>query len=205
MAVKTDKSIIYHIPKCGGIYAKEATRRSGVPYGRCKESKSYHLLKREHATPFTVLDEYKEGMFSFCFVRHPVEWYKSYWCFRVASKTLDLRTNADWGFDREYEQFVINMLNSYPTGYVTNLYQCYVGRGADQIDFVGRQETLTDDLVKALTLAGEDFDEGKLRATKRFNVSAGRKKKVGNLAVLSDETRDRILETEDWVIDTFYA
>lgn len=204
MAIKTEKSVIYHIPKCGGIYAKEAVRRSGLKYGRCKEYKTGVWLKREHATPSVVIEEHKDGLFSFCFVRRPIEWYKSFWCYRMRSRTLDLRSPIDWCWNNEFDQFVINVLDAFPTGYVTNLYQCYVGRNADQMDFIGRQENLTDDLVKALTLAGEVFDEKILRSTKHFNASAARPK-YGNLATLSDETTNRVLEAENWIIEKFYA
>ena len=37
--------------------------------------------------------------------------------------------------------------------------------------FVGTQENLVEDLIEALTLAGEKFDPGAIRATPPYNVS----------------------------------
>lgn len=203
MAIKTDKLIFYHIPRTGGIYSKEAMRRSGVGYGRCKTYQTPYWLKREHSTYRNVIDEHKDGLFSFCFVRHPVEWYKSFWCYRMLSKTLDLRFPADWCWSGDFDEFVNNVLDAYPVGYVTNLYQCYVGREADQLDFIGKQENLVDDLIKALTLAGEEFDEARLRKERHWNAAASRPK-FGKLAVMSDETHKRIIDAERWIIETFY-
>lgn len=204
MAIKTDKTVFYHIPKTGGIWVKKALWRGGVNYGRCKEIHSTHWLRREHSVPELVAKEHKDGMFSFCFVRHPVEWYISFWCYRLRSKILDLRSPADWHWQNVFEEFVIDMLRAHPTGFITNLYQCYIGRNADQIDFIGRQEYLADDLVKALTIAGEKFDEQELRKAPWMNVAGG-KKKLRHFATLSDETRDRVIESENWVMDKFYA
>jgi hypothetical protein len=76
--------------------------------------------------------------------------------------------------------------------------------GVKDLNFVGRQENLMGDLIKALTLAGEDFDVEKIKETKPINIAAGNKK-YGDQCNLSDETRERILKAEKWVIDKFYG
>ena len=200
MAVKTAKSVIYHIPKCGGVWVKEAVRGAGLRYDRCKDKKMHHPLglKREHAAPEVVRDEYKDGLFSFCFIRHPVGWYKSFWSYRAKTGWLDNKFPLDRLWEDEFELFVLNVLGEYPDGFVTELYRCYV----EDVDYVGKQETLADDLVKALTLAGESFDEEALRRTKWRNLAA--RGKWGDLCVLSDETKGGIMQAEKWVTDRFY-
>ena len=72
MGFRTKKSIFYHIPKTGGIWVKEAMRRSGLYYDRTKKTyRRVHKfnLKREHTIPSDVKDFDKEGLFSFAFVR----------------------------------------------------------------------------------------------------------------------------------------
>ena len=206
MAACTDKSVFYHIPKTGGIWVKEAMRRSGLRYGRCRNRRVGHPfgLKREHATPDVIIDEHKTGRFSFCFVRHPVSWLRSHWCYRVMTQILDPKTPLDRAWDDLFEPFVLNVLERYPNGYVTQLYQFYVGSGADGVDFIGRQENLADDLVSALTLAGEDFDEQALRAMKRVNVASGNPK-FGSLCVLAKGLEFEIMDADRWVMDTFYG
>jgi hypothetical protein len=55
-------------------------------------------------------------------------------------------------------------------GFLTNEYYVpMVGPREQEIDFVGRYENLADDLVTALRLAGEDFNERELRSTPPVN------------------------------------
>jgi len=201
VAIRTDKSVFFHIPKTGGIWAKEAIRRTGLPYHRCRDRAVGHKelrnelnLEREHSIPANMWPEEVKGLYSFCFVRHPLGWYKSIWSFRKLHQVLHPKFPVDQHWMPNYEQFVINMLDAYPGGFVTKLFRFYVGG----VDFVGRQENLANDLVKALTFAGETFDERILRSTKRFNVSPSYE------VVLSKETQERVLEVEKWVIDSFY-
>lgn len=203
MAVTTDKSVFYHIPKTGGVFVKESMRASGLKYGRCRNKKVNHYLKREHSCPSTTMQEDVEGKFSFCFVRKPVDWYVSFWCFRIMSQTVDLRFPADRCWDMVFERFVVNILERYPNGFVTQLYKEYVGELADQIDFIGLQENLREDLIKALTTAGEDFDPQVIRNVRKRNVAAGQHK-YGSRAVMSKRTREWLLDTERWIIKTFY-
>lgn len=207
MAVHTDRSVFYHVAKSGGIWVKEAMRHSGLPYGRCRDRHVDHPfgLKREHSTPDVVMDEDKEGRFSFCFVRHPVTWYQSFWCYRIKTDALDMKFPLDrlcW--HDEFESFVRNVLDMYPQGFVTRLYQYYVGSGADGVDFIGRQESLADDLVKALTLAGEDFDEDLLRTTRMRNVASSHRKFRDRCKMPPDLWRE-VEQVEEWVMNTFYS
>lgn len=207
MAVRTSRAVIYHIARTGGIWIKVAIHRSGLRYDRCKHRRgAIHEfgLVREHATPDMLRPEDKEGLFSICFVRHPVNWVKSFWAFRVRTGYLDMKFPLDRIWNDDLEKFVANILSEYPEGFVTRLYQYYIGEKADRLDFIGRQENLVDDLVQALTLAGEEFDEVTLRATGRKNAAASSPRFAG-LCLLSQETTDRILEAEGWVLDNFYG
>jgi hypothetical protein len=51
------------------------------------------------------------------------------------------------------------------------MFEDYVGPTNREIEFVGRFERLADDLVHALRLSGETFDETDLRRTAPVNVS----------------------------------
>lgn len=203
MAHRTEKSVFYHIARTGGIWVKQAMRASGLELARCAECRtSAHKfgLVREHATPDGTCFESKRGLFSFCFVRRPESWYRSFWCFRSKTRYLDKKFPLDRIWDDEFERFVTNSVEKFPDGFVTELFQYYVGK----VDFVGRQEDLANDLVRVLTLVGEEFDVGALRSTRRYNVAAA-DERYGGMCTLSEATRDRMLEAEKWVTDTFYA
>jgi len=205
MAVRTQKSIVYHIPKCGGTWVKQAMKAAGLRYRPTRNVRGSHPfnLKRAHATPDVVTWRARRMRFGITFVRRPAGWYRSYWAFRSRKGARrDEGFPADGLWSDDFDQFVSNILDAYPNGFVTTLYQYYVGEDCEKVDFVGRQEHLADDLVLALMLAGEDFDEEALRATPRANRSPRRwKRKTG----LSNATKRKLKEAEQWVWETFYA
>lgn len=210
MPIMTPKILLYHIPKCGGKWAKEALRRGlyhpETDYGgRPKTSGERNSLGlyREHAIPAGIHESEKRGRLSVCFVRHPVAWYRSFWCFRIKSKSYDKNFPLDDMMDDNYENFINDVLDAYPNGFVTQLFQNYTGKDLSNINFVGKQEQLADDLVEALTISGQEFDEGRLRRTKMINVY-GASPEYDDATVLSEGAKTRLFEAEEWVINTFY-
>ena len=210
MAIKTSKLILYHIPKCGGIWAKEALRRSLVnpatEYGRCKSSgqlNDFHVY-REHATPDGTSEKDKAGRYSVVFVRHPFTWYRSFWAFRIKSKSYDPKFPLDQLMDTSYEVFIRKVLDKYPEGFCSSLFRCYVGDDLSKVQFIGRQENLEDHLVHAMRFAQQEFDEGRLRRTKMINV-AGIDPKFDELTRLPDRLLSDLGKAEQWAIDTFYV
>lgn len=207
MAVKTHKSVIYHIPKCAGIWVKEAVRRSGIEYGRCRSVRAQRGvahpfgLSREHSTPDNTA--HVDGLYSFCFVRHPAQWYKSFFAYRYKSGHLDHKFPPDRVWNKDFNTFVHNVIDEHGD-FVTQLYQYFVGSNCDKVDFIGKQESVVYDLITALNNAGETFDEDIIRNARRRNVVAS-SKKYKSVVVLNKETKKRILKTEQWIMENFYA
>ena len=204
MAIRTERMVFYHIPKTGGTWVKVALANAGVPYRATRNIKAPHPfnLKKAHATPDIVVPREVAGKFAISFVRKPLDWYSSYWSFRSRKGARrDEKFPADGLWSDDFDQFVNNLLDAFPGGFVTTLYQFYLGRDADKVDFIGRQEHLADDLVQALTLAGEDFDEAALRATERRNQSPPKWKKR---CIVTTNTLERVIDQERW-IEQFYA
>lgn len=200
MAVRTARMIFYHVPKTGGAWVKVAMRAAGLRLNKCKGTDWHEFdLRRDHAAPSAVCQKHKRGHFSFCYVRHPAEWYRSFWAYRYKSRRFNRRFPADRCWAEDFNEFVDNMLVTFPDGFVTALYGYYV----DDVCYVGRQETLADNLVEALRLGGETFDEAALRATPPQNVVAGNPK-YGDRCNIDPVMRERIMETEQWVMDRFY-
>jgi hypothetical protein len=105
-------------------------------------------------------------------VREPVSLYRSYWRFK---------SQAGWD---EQNPFDVACAAPTPSGFVENvlrlepawcsrLFEDYVGPPAQEIDFIGRFESLGADLIRALTLAGEAVDERAILETPPVNVSTG--------------------------------
>jgi len=215
VAVETSKSITYHIPKTGGSWVRVAIRNSGLVYNRSKRYGMTHpsCWHTEHSTPNDAINF--KGLFSSCFVRHPIEWHKSFWCYiyRRRSKVKSQQTLVDdkayalymhnsrdpieqcW--EQSYEKYLINVIERFPSGFLNKLYMQFT----PFVDFVGRQENLVDDLIYALNFAGENFDEYAIIDTKPINIT----KKLKKLCVTSKKLEDKILETESRIIKKFYA
>ena len=72
----TTRSIYIHLPKTGGTWLQEAARAAGLsttaPPPRAGGGPAAHY----HAG---LADVYVDGHFSFAFVRHPLDWWRSYW------------------------------------------------------------------------------------------------------------------------------
>lgn len=155
------RSCFLHVPKTGGSWVKKAIFAAGIP-------------AREHAidgyTHLGLSDCPEPHKFRFAFVRNPLALYRSYWQFKMttgwdAHNELDQRCATD-----DFHAFVRKVLQDYPGIYARTL-EDFVGSAAAPIDFIGRYENLVEDLVTALTLAGEQFDAAAIRALPPYNVS----------------------------------
>lgn len=138
------------------------------------------------------VEEPELDRFTFCFVRHPLGWYESVWRAglrtdqvskiqekpeKFAQARRDPRTR-EWHPYNEFrpcyrENFndMMREMTAQCPGYVSRLYASYA---TPRIDFVGKQESLADDLVRVLQQLNVDFDEGRLREKDRVNVSPSR-------------------------------
>jgi len=109
-----------------------------------------------------------EGCFTFGFVRHPATYYQSFWCYQMKRgwrRMHQLQTDS-------FEKFVCTALEEHPHGWVSGIYRRLLGEEGE-VDFIGKQENLVDDVIAALRLAGESFDEHAVRNHPSKNVSSG--------------------------------
>ena len=180
-----DKIAFLHVPKTAGTWATVALAAAGV------ELRPVGMHAQLADLPTT------EGLYRIGFVREPLNWYRSYWAHRHSKQDWrdePLDTIAHYHF----EGFVSRVMDYWP-GYLNTLYSSFVGSEDEQIEFVGRYERLADDLVRALQLAGQDFDEEVLRGHPPANVSS--KKPVSDL---TDTTMQVFLEHHRALYERFY-
>lgn len=136
MAIVLPKSVFYHMPKTGGSWIAE---------GLWTAFQSSHIHVPDghgHSSPI----EYDAGdKPSFCFVRHPITWYKSY----LNSGSGEIKDMID-------------------DQYLTKLYKKFNG-----CDYVGKFEFLEKDLKRILDTIGEDYESDYLFGRPHVNVSQG--------------------------------
>ncbi|MFC9438724.1 hypothetical protein [Nocardia sp. NPDC057030] len=128
------------------------------------------------------------------FVRNPIEWYRSYWAYRMEKGwrpryPLDEHCASD-----DFETFVRKAVSVLP-GALGNIYRSYVGPPDAEIDFIGHQERLAEDFAKFLRTIGEEFDESVLWRGPAVNATTTRPdypEELEELITLSEwETMER--------------
>lgn len=171
-------AVFLHVPKTGGNWVTAALRDAGLVSGslghkhatmdRLLAPMNHHKSSlRAHFRISRIKRALTPKPFMFCFVRHPLTWYESW--FKYMSQPsrnwrswgdendlFDWHPNAvlnDCGSD-DFNQFVRNVIAKRP-GYVTELFGDYA---RSQIDFVGKQESLREDLIAVLQRLDLKFD-----------------------------------------------
>lgn len=184
-------AIFLHVPKTGGNWVTAMLERCGLVDGPVSfkhadiDRTLYPLNSGVRFMLGHWLDRKRgriggEMPFLFCFVRHPLSWYESY--FKYMNQPS--RAWRNWGrpgslhtwhphlalngtASSDFNQFVRNVLRARP-GYVTEMYGWYARQ---ETGFVGRQENLVDDLVSVLRGLDLDFDESIIRESPPLGVS----------------------------------
>lgn len=196
MALDLPRSQFFHIQKTGGTWVRQAIRNAGIPVNEVG-SPDFHGIREIrplaghffHAHPSEVVGH---GKFRFIFVRNPLTWYQSMYAFQSQGNWVHGQFSSADSFDA----FMERMLIEHP-GYVSKIYRWY-----GDVDYIGRFESLADDLVTALRTAGETFDEAALRATPRQNVAASSAVWKDRCAYTED-LRLRVVESERQAFKTF--
>jgi hypothetical protein len=156
-------AVFLHVPKTGGSWVKAAVLRAGLQFEEYLVDGDIH--GDLSYCPF-------RSRFLFAFVREPCSLYQSYWRYK-ARAGWDERNPFDVDCAAPtFEGFVENVVRLEPA-WCSRMFEDYVGPPEGEIGFVGRFESLADDLVRALRLAHESFDERLIRETAPTNVSAG--------------------------------
>lgn len=187
-----DGSIFLHIPKTGGNWVTKVLEQSNLVKKR---------IGHKHTDVIHTLDpiqEYKSDMwkhcinrtlgiyppkkkpFMFCFVRHPLSWYESWFKYmsqpsrnwqnwKEEKDTMRWHPNAmlnGTGADN-FNDCMRNIVAKRP-GYATEMFGWYT---TTHVDFIGKQENLREDLITVLKQLDVDFDEEFVRNFENYGVS----------------------------------
>lgn len=196
MAVKLKCGAVFlHIPKTGGLWVEKVLQQLDLvdlhighsQHADFDRSLNYErFFSGRHIMTYLLrrnigrrLGTYREEQpYKFCFVRHPLTWYESWWKYMTGRDWYDCgaqNSKEHWhpcsvlnGLgDRDFNAFVLNVLRTRP-GFVTELFYSYTKPG---INYIGKTETLVDDLIAVLRELGLTFDESTVRGTSKVNVS----------------------------------
>lgn len=220
MAVILKNSVILHIPKTGGNYVREVLDHNKIPYyttGRHPCILSQNLFNREissHCIPHG--HECFEGrVHKLVFVRHPLEWYRSYWSFRVMNKPGNegakeieywRTSDVDIGYhgyakvdeithDDNFELWINNILREFKFGPYSKFVSYYCAFAS----VIGKTENLKEHLATFLHkyegVSELDFNIPLANVTTR---------RFKDKAIYVDAQAKRICELEKLVVNRFY-
>lgn len=192
-----DGSEFLHIPKTGGTWVESVLQESSLieaSYGHEHADFDRNLFQSvvsvgDHLGEAAKIARHKlvhgrrktppdRPVFRFCFVRHPLSWYESWWRFMSDQDWHDWgvqNSRAGWhpnallnGLGSEdFNAFVQNVINARP-GYVSELMFAYTKPG---ISFIGKTENLRRDLARVLCKLGLDHDPALIEQKPRLMVS----------------------------------
>lgn len=207
MALRLKNSVFIHVPKTGGTWITQQLQNAGLVEGE---------TGRAHATPAELADapSWRDGRrrLFFCFVRHPLTWYQSYWAYRmkngwhkpspnevdapIRTVQLDAECRSD-----DFETFVRTCIERYPQGWVSHLYRHYTAGCV----YVGRFERLREDLQFALLLGGEPLEPEAIAAirTSPPENTAAADAQWAPLCTYSEELKAMVCEVEREAMDTW--
>lgn len=188
-----------HIPKTGGTWVTSILEKNNLiskQLGHKHADYNHTLLGstltgRQHLKEGGRLAKQKifnlvgyvpksnsQSGFRFCFVRHPLSWYESWWKFMKAREW----ENADIPYSRtnfhpnsilnkhgsdDFNEFVSNVVREKP-GYVSELFFAYT---KPDISFIGRTENLREDLAYLLDLLSLPYEPVTLEKSAKMNVA----------------------------------
>lgn len=213
-----DGSEFLHIPKTGGTWVESVLRENGLvacSLGHEHADYDRNLFQsvvsvRDHLGEAMRITRHKlmhgrrktppdADVFRFCFVRHPLAWYESWWKFMRGQDWHDWgvqNSRAGWHPNAvlnglgspDFNTFVRNVVRARP-GYVSELMFAFTKPG---ISFIGRTEYLRRDLARVLDTLGLSYDAGRLERKPEMMVSG----KPSETIVWDPALRDTVMRLE---------
>ncbi|MGB0241493.1 MAG: hypothetical protein ACPGIH_11740 [Verrucomicrobiales bacterium] len=197
LLLKGTKGIFLHVPKTGGSWVNSVLednnlieKRLGVHkhidivrlqyYNRLNFPNLHSSFKSKSAKVFRLVPE---DHFIFFFVRHPLTWYESWWKY-MSQESMNWKRYGDsmnpWAWHPvsdlndvrkdDFHTFIESVIEIAP-GFVSKLYSLYQH---PSVSFVGKQETLTEDLISVLEQLELPFDRDRLINFGKVNRSVSK-------------------------------
>ena len=214
MALKLKNGWLFvHIPRTGGCWCREVFEQLGLAEPG-QEGEPIHWqgqwpmfhdapvgLQMRHSTALQC--GCSDLSKAFTFVRHPLQWYRSLWLFTLGRRgsLQQLKVSAvgldglDCLMGTEFENFVRRCLCVYPEGAATRTYQEY----AYGLGFVGKAESLREDMRKWLQLSGVELTLPKIPVTNASPTES----EFTDLATYSLALAEEVMDVEYEVCDKY--
>jgi hypothetical protein len=193
-------AVFFHIPKTGGTWVLRTLKELDLVQAPLGVAHSHfegafwhdklhrdlkvfrHIIHQAVRSPWAKA-RMKPDCFKFCFIREPLRWYESYWRFRQSqdwswTNWSDEKDPYKWNpcalvndlGSADFNTFM-HRVNKTRPGFVTEMYGWYVRPGTS---FVGKIETLRQDLIRAFSLMKLEVDTDKILSLPMQNETPSR-------------------------------
>ncbi|QQE11248.1 hypothetical protein JD969_17390 [Planctomycetota bacterium] len=209
-----NNAVFLHIPKTGGNWVRKVLEQQKlikreIGHKHCDIDRvlydPYLTVNPIRSTSWVMSGRkptYPQP-YTFCFVRHPIAWYESWFNYMTKRGWNDWphrKGPIDWhpcaplnkAANTDFRIFIYNIITQQP-GYVTQLYSWYTKRG---VTYVGKQESLVEDMIRILIDMKVDFNEQEIRDLSPINVSSS----STNSLSWDSQLQDEILKLEHSVL-----
>lgn len=201
-SLELKNSIFLHLPRTGGSWVNHCLQNISHKIDPKNKIRLGHV-------PYYKLSKDQRKKFCFSFIRHPFDWYAS--CYNFSNNIS--KTKAFKHLSRVHLPFEIFRRLEYHEGTKADALTQYLMQtgfgiyhqsldffGLDyEIDFIGKYENLTEDLITALEMAGEDFDKEYIISASQYNPQKTKAPKIK----FSDETKDLMYKFDRKIFDRF--
>jgi hypothetical protein len=178
------------------MWVQQAVSAAGVPLAPLRRPENG--IGSDHAG-LRATGDYADR-FTLAFVRHPLDWWRSLWAFRMRTGWVENHLVDSVTRSEDFNEFISRVVDRLP-GHFADRVALYIGEPEEPISYIGRFERLREDLVCAFRIVGEPFDEATLRAHPVVNANeyerTGAFYEPGPAAALADAERR--------LIERFYA
>jgi hypothetical protein len=204
-----NKAVFLHVPKTGGSWVTSILERQGLIERRFAQGHAdMDRAMRWFGRPWW---RNRRPTFIFCFVRNPLTWYES-WFRYMSHPERNWMHFGQGGNDvhpiqrawphsllndcaaQDFNEFVERAVRLHP-GYVSELFSWYT---KPPISFIGKQERLTEDLIRALRQSKLAFDEDAIRAASPVNSGDRTIKALWDPAL-----RNKVIQLEGEAFDRY--
>lgn len=193
----SENMVFIHVPKTGGTWITQAVIAAGVSVRGPDPLGDQSYSEHGHA----VLGEIAAGdRLSVAFVRHPLDWWRSYWGHRMRAGWDERNAVDATAASSDFNDFIVRALDGGHVGYYDALIAHFIGHPDPAIDFVGRFEYLAEDTMQALELSGESFSREALLAHPLENGNDYERFP----ARYEPEVAERLAQAEAQTIERFY-
>lgn len=181
MALVLPNSIFFHAGRTAGHCVRKIIREMKIPT---------YEVGRFHDCPQNInLDALQDGKLYFCFVRHPLEWLKSFWCHEMQFG-WDINEFSERLKSNSFAEFLCKAVEVYSGGPVSAVFNPFIS----QCDEVGRQENFESDLLRILTKAKENVIPSIVQNTGVITVKVD--SEILKSATAPKELLEKVMEVE---------